>query len=278
MIPFFNFHVTVRGASHVRKGVCCQDFSKSVRIGEAAVAAVADGHGDIRYFRSNLGSRFAVESALKSIREFVRREDPVRDGMNTEAKMLQLKKNIILNWNLKVNRHLSQHPFLVEELAPLSENRRENLKSGRNPETAYGTTLIAAAVTPDYWFGLQIGDGDCTETGFNGSREFVPKESGLLANITTSLCESDAIDKFHHFFCAERPASVILSTDGVKNSFSSGEDYLKFVQKVANSFSMDQYVSTRRFLKEFMHEMTVRGSGDDLSIAGLIWLGGPLRP
>ena len=67
------FHVTVRGAAHIRKKTVCQDYSRSVLFGTSAAAAVADGHGDIRYFRSALGSHFAAEAALKAVREFVKR-------------------------------------------------------------------------------------------------------------------------------------------------------------------------------------------------------------
>ena len=69
------FHVTVRGASHVRQGAKCQDYSKTMRFDSSAAAAVADGHGDVRYFRSGVGSRFAVEAALAAIREFLLHEE-----------------------------------------------------------------------------------------------------------------------------------------------------------------------------------------------------------
>lgn len=265
-----DFHVTVRGASHIRKGAECQDYSRTMRFGDAAAAAVADGHGDMRYFRSGVGSRFAVEAALKAIREFILRENAEIPSSGAEEKLAQLKKNIILNWNRKVGGHMKRYPFQEEELAPLSEGRRSRLLQGRDIESAYGTTLIAAVVTPRFWFGMQIGDGDCIAEKADGTLEAVPRRPGLVANITTSLCEPDAIDSFLHLYGEELPVSILMSTDGVRNSFDSLENYYKFMRKIALSFSSEPYDRTRRFLKSFLQDMTQRGSGDDLSVAGIV--------
>lgn len=267
---WLDFHLTVRGASHIRKGAACQDYSRSVRFGNCAAAAVADGHGDPRYFRSRLGARFAVDAALKAIREFIRRENGIPARNCAEEKMTQLKKNIIWNWNEKVGGHLAEHPFLEEELMPLSEKRRARLLQGKDTESAYGTTLIAAAVTPRFWFGVQIGDGDCAAHTAEGGFVSVPRKSGLVANITTSLCEPDAIDSFFHCYEESLPEYILLSTDGVRNSFDSGENYYKFLEKVASVYSSESPDRTQAFLKSFLREMTGRGSGDDLSLAGLV--------
>lgn len=265
---FVDFHVTVCGAAHKRKQAACQDFSCSDSFEGSSAAAVADGHGNHRYFRSGIGSRFAAVAALAAIREFLKREGPGDISGDTEAKLMQLKKNIILSWNRKVAAHYASHPFLEEELASLSERRREFLQNGELVETAYGTTLIAAAVTPDYWFGLQIGDGDCFGIS-GGSKIFVPRESGLVGNVTTSLCEPDAYYKFHHVFQREIPDAVVMSTDGVRNSFASGEHYEKFMERVACEVTAGGKKDTEAVLGEFLSEMTERGSGDDLSVAGI---------
>jgi hypothetical protein len=267
---FVDFHVTVRGASHLRKGTVCQDFSRSAVFGDAAAAAVADGHGDVRYFRSAAGSRFAAEAAMKAMKEFVRRESAESLRGGTEEKFSQLKKNIILNWNRRVAAHYEKHPFLEAELEPLSEHRRGLLRSGKLIETAYGTTLIAAVIAPGYWFGLQIGDGDCFALSADGEETAVPKEEGLVGNVTTSLCEPDAFYRFHHVFGYEVPAAVVMSTDGVRNSFSNGLHFRNFMGRVASEFAGAQKEKTELDLKEFLAEMTKRGSGDDLSVAGIV--------
>ncbi|WBY64538.1 MAG: hypothetical protein ACFWUD_07760 [Thermocaproicibacter melissae] len=263
-----DFHVTVRGASHTRKQQVCQDFSCSAHFGDSAAAAVADGHGDKRYFRSDVGSQLAASAALHAVREFVKREGRGLLSCEVDAKLEQLKKNIILSWNRKVAAHYASHPFSEEELSPLSEHRRELLRNGQLVETAYGTTLIAAAVTPYYWFGLQIGDGDCFAV-CEGEKVFVPKEEGLIGNITTSLCEPDAYYKFHHIFGLEKPSAVVMTTDGVRNSFASREYYTDFMDQVIRQFSAGRKKKTSAELKSFLADMSERGSGDDLSVAGI---------
>jgi hypothetical protein len=263
-----DFHVTVQGASHKRKQQVCQDFSCSTHFGNCAAAAVADGHGDKRYFRSDVGSQFAASAAINAVREFVKREGRGFESCDAEEKLGQLKKNIILSWNRKVAAHYASHPFMEEELSSLSEHRRELLRCGQLVETAYGTTLIVAAVTPYYWFGLQIGDGDCFAV-CEGEKVFVPKEKGLVGNLTTSLCEPDAYFKFHHIFRPQPPSAVVLTTDGVRNSFSSGEYFADFMDQVIRQFSAGRKKKTSAELKSFLADMSERGSGDDLSVAGI---------
>src|SRR5436305_13472733 len=65
---------SVRGASHVRASLPNQDsFACWAEAGTSpagAVVAVSDGHGSTRHFRSETGSKLAVEAALEIIREF----------------------------------------------------------------------------------------------------------------------------------------------------------------------------------------------------------------
>ena len=63
---------------------------------------------------------------------------------------------------------------------------------------------------------------------------------------------------------------MLLSTDGVKNSFNTGENYRNFMDKVALEFSAGSQSETEDSLRDFLAEMTEKGSGDDLSIAGVV--------
>lgn len=59
-----SFHFTSIGASHIKKGTVCQDFSASVETEKYKLAVVSDGHGGADYFRSDRGSRFAALSLI----------------------------------------------------------------------------------------------------------------------------------------------------------------------------------------------------------------------
>jgi serine/threonine protein phosphatase PrpC len=67
------FNATKRGASHVKKGTVCQDYSLCYNSpdGSMQVAIVCDGHGGDTYVRSDVGSRLAAEIALANIQNFV---------------------------------------------------------------------------------------------------------------------------------------------------------------------------------------------------------------
>lgn len=67
------FNVTCMGASHVKSGKPCQDYSLSWQSDDGAVhvAIVCDGHGGDTYVRSDRGSRLAAETALRNIRNVV---------------------------------------------------------------------------------------------------------------------------------------------------------------------------------------------------------------
>lgn len=82
------FNATKRGASHVKKGTVCQDYSLSYNSpdGNVQVAIVCDGHGGDTYVRSDVGSRLAAEIALANIQGFV---------ANTPAQLFLGKKGAV---------------------------------------------------------------------------------------------------------------------------------------------------------------------------------------
>lgn len=72
------FNVTTKGASHVKSGKPCQDYSLSWESEDKQiqVVIVCDGHGGDTYVRSDVGSRLAADIALDNIRRFVNSTSP----------------------------------------------------------------------------------------------------------------------------------------------------------------------------------------------------------
>src|SRR5450432_2105973 len=66
---------TERGAAHVAAGLPNQDAAVAYPTACGAVAAVADGHGHRRHFRSDRGSRLAVAVAGEAAQELTGRLD-----------------------------------------------------------------------------------------------------------------------------------------------------------------------------------------------------------
>lgn len=72
------FNMTKMGASHVKSGKPCQDYSLCWQSddGGTHVVIICDGHGGDTYVRSDRGSRLAAEITLHNIREMIASTSP----------------------------------------------------------------------------------------------------------------------------------------------------------------------------------------------------------
>ena len=84
MNDFYIFNKTVRGHSHITKNTPCEDNSGFLQTGSNYIITIADGHGDSTCFRSSLGSKFAVESAIENLSEFAKIYEEKIEEMKTE--------------------------------------------------------------------------------------------------------------------------------------------------------------------------------------------------
>ena len=64
------------GASHLPKGISCQDYSLKVDIDGIRMIIVCDGHGSKTYVRSDTGSRLAAEITKELVQNFVSETSP----------------------------------------------------------------------------------------------------------------------------------------------------------------------------------------------------------
>lgn len=71
LLAFCSCH---QGESHKKTGKVCQDaaFARCREEDRYAVAIVSDGHGGNNYFRSDIGSKKAVEATQEAIGEFMK--------------------------------------------------------------------------------------------------------------------------------------------------------------------------------------------------------------
>src|SRR5262245_11055773 len=93
---------TVRGASHQRSGLPNQDAYHCLpqkKMGRHLVAAVSDGHGSAKCFRSDIGANFAVKVATEIMLRFV---EGAHDGTNLSALKRrveeQLPRSLVRRW------------------------------------------------------------------------------------------------------------------------------------------------------------------------------------
>jgi serine/threonine protein phosphatase PrpC len=291
-MSYKSFSATATGISHTKKGKGCEDYSlhypdDQVESAPLALAVVADGHGDDNCFRSAKGAEFAADITRDAIIEFVNRLEPsLRKIIKSkqwpskdafEKYIRGFVKHIIKKWHDKVEADYTSNPFTAAELTNVGEKYQKRYVAGHNLHHAYGATLIAAAITGDYWFGIHIGDGRFTALYQDGTFDQpVPWDERCFLNVTTSICDDDAFERARIYYgpvSEKPPAAVFLCSDGVDDNYpvKENEKYLyKLYRTIALTFVEDGFESTCGQLKDLANAFATNGKGDDTSIAGII--------
>ncbi|MBO4494158.1 MAG: protein phosphatase 2C domain-containing protein [Ruminococcus sp.] len=262
---FNGFSHSVMGASHEKTNLVCQD-SSAFKIGDHyALAVVADGHGSKKHFRSHLGSKFAVEATIEAIDRFYEEREALEASLPVNHKLIirNIEKQIISNWNVKVDKHLSENPVTDKEKENFTEEEFEAIL----PESYYGTTLVAAVSGDNYTFGLQIGDGSLVAL-FEDAKAVMPMEynESAPANVTASMCNSNAASLFSSFYAPNKKLIALYgSTDGLYTSFGSEYDFLDY-----HTIITSQLVNIESFktvIKNNLEKRSHFGTEDDISLA-----------
>ncbi len=262
---FNGFSHSVKGASHEARGLVCQDAS-SCRVGERyAVCVVADGHGSKKHFRSNMGSQFAVEATLETVDRFYEDADDFEANFPKNHKMVikNMEKQIISVWNEKVKAHLDSNPVTIEEKKAFSDKEFAAI----NPESYYGTTLVAAVMGRGFSFGIQLGDGSLVAI-YEGENASLPMnyDESAPANITSSMCNANASSMFNSFYVeGKKLIAMFASTDGLYTTFPHENGFLDYHVALAT-----QLVKGDEFEDVMIKQITMRshaGTEDDISLS-----------
>jgi hypothetical protein len=250
------FGASVRGIHHLLRGQPNQDavaWSETSEPGQPVVVAVADGHGSALHPRSGEGAQQAVRIAVAMLEDWLRFPSPDDGG---EA----LPRLIVTAWRRAVEDHLADHP--PGGILDLSS---------QDAHLLYGTTLLAAVACGGGVFCLQIGDGDILALRADGTLfKPLPDSLGCVGNLTDSLCQPDAAERFRICWIEGDVALLLLASDGYGNSYDNdavfeeiGPDYLALLNRAGVGRVMAG-------LPEWLAEITRTGSGDDITL-GLLW-------
>lgn len=273
MAEYDQFAHSVQGYNHIKANKVCQDASGECHFEDVSIIAVADGHGSDNYIRTDRGSKFAVSAALTAIKAFVQeaRENQLPVIPDSETELIQVSKNILARWYAQVENDVVCEPFQSEELEKVSEKYKQRYISGQYNAKAYGTTLITVCMTGAGWFGIHIGDGKCVELLKNGTLcEPIPWDEACEQNITTSICDSDAIEEFRYVIQRDSPAAVFIGSDGIDDSYPSGMELHELYRNIFIVFAEHGADVGSKEVRDYLPKITRQGSGDDVSIAGII--------
>lgn len=263
------FHVLERGTSHILAGKPCQDNAISIETERYAIAVVADGHGSDCYFRSERGSRFAVEIALRLLQEFMAQTDDMHVLPENDWQK-QLASSIISQWNEAIEQDKFQEEFTETEMNLLNDSQIQRVLEGKW-QFAYGTTLLAVVRTNLAFLGIHIGDGKCVCFDEDGApSQPIPWDDDCFQNRTTSLCDSDALSRFRFIYLTENlPAAMFVASDGVDDTYATDERLYMFYKALYKTFQENPATAVQD-LQAFLPQMSAKGSKDDISIAGII--------
>lgn len=275
-------NITIQGYAHILAEKACQDHSVSWQNKYYDAAIVCDGHGGDKYIRSDTGSYLACEAGKKVISVFMEHLAADKDfrskffssEKSRDEMFEQLTKAIIQEWNWAVESDysgwaISDDPrFISLTDAEKQDILRENSK-------AYGSTFIAAVLSDGFYFILKLGDGNACilreeAVEFAEDRSKTLRDEQLQFNLTTSLCSGVADREFRYAFVKFPKNSVqgiALTTDGVINSYTSEEGYIHLIGNVFSSYREADIKTAHDELENFLHTLSEKGSGDDLSVA-----------
>lgn len=257
----YTFSTSVRGSSHDKTGLPCQDtsFTSYDKQSDVCIALVSDGHGDKRCYRSEIGSWLATEVAESCLKVFAQNHQFANSDSKLEESMQKLFSSIVEQWKKGIAYDLN---------LPVDQLTREHLR-------IYGCTLMGYLQTSSYAFGFQIGDGKLLARD-NNNRLFswsqpVPWDDNCIANVTTSLCSENAEALFrYHFFEGKRPFVIFLGSDGIDDTFGDGSGLERFYNHVLDSIIRDGLNTVERQMPQVLKHYSEVGSHDDMSVACVI--------
>ncbi|ATL31306.1 PP2C family serine/threonine-protein phosphatase [Streptomyces formicae] len=251
----------------------------SVADGRAVVLAVADGHGSAAHFRSDLGSRWAVEEFTACAREFAHEVARVGadaagwPGLRAEAR--RLPRQVSHRWRERALLHDANSPAhgarsraFGPACCPGSQGRGEE-----PPDlAAYGSTLIGAVLTEDMVFCWQLGDGDIVFVDGEGAPHTPLSTGPDLGDETDSLCEPEPWRKTRaHWqpFTGGIPPCLLISTDGLSKSFADHQGFLDFATGLHERVTEQGVAAVRAQLPDWLAR-AARFSGDDTTLVGAV--------
>lgn len=301
MNKVYAFSETVRGHIHVLNEFPCEDSSDSFSAdsGNYFIAVVADGHGSKACFRSDYGSKAAVEvavSCLKQLAEAVLESEEIENRFykdlfsNPRYRQMTIRRltdTIIAGWHDSVFEDYNNNPPSEEEMGEYASK----YEGGKNISHIYGTTLIAALQLPQCLILLHQGDGRCDVFYSNGTVDQpIPWDKRCEDTATTSLCDEDAADSFRSCVInlTEKPVTAcFLGCDGVEDAYRDtyeelggshvlmGGVHTFFKDLICKLANMDQS-AFESYLQEMLPDFSANGkfsrsgSGDDVSVAGIV--------
>lgn len=279
MISYDVFSLKAKGYSHILKGTECEDSCDDYSDDICRIAVIADGHGDESCFRSNIGSSYVAEIAKESLIEFCHSiekngyEGRLLSEDKAEPLVRHLVTSIVGEWTERVFEHYSNNPPTEEELLG-SGQYESSYRNGQEIPHIYGTTVLAALLTEKYLLIIHQGDGRCVIVHENGFIDQpVPWDDRCDDNVTTSICQPDAIPSTRYYICNQEKNPIIacyLTSDGLEDSKGSLDSLNAYFGELTKRIAENGLEETVNILSKDLPEISENGSHDDMSVGAIV--------
>ena len=274
------YNCTVIGQRYLDKGKPCEDSSISYNNNNIHIAIVADGHGDKKCFRSNIGSKLACDISLEKLKDFSfalqneNVESSIFDSSKSEKLISNLFCSIVGCWKERVLEHLSDNPPSDEEYESAGSNNAAIYKASKGLSHIYGTTLIAMLMTETYLLFLHQGDGRCVVMYDDGRIEQpVPWDPRCEGRNTASLCDEDVLSHWRYHLVNLSEESIVACysvSDGIEDSFETQKELNAYLCMHAADYCDLGWETYMETLPTHFAMLTKKGSQDDISIGCII--------
>ena len=118
---------------------------------------------------------------------------------------------------------------------------------------------------------IHIDDGKCVAVNPEGKFvQPIPWDPKCFLNATTSICDSDALGSFRHFYSEKLPVAVFVGSDGVDDCFSNNDQLHNLYKTILYSFGTSPFQEAVDGLSEYLPRLSAKGSGDDVSISAMM--------
>jgi hypothetical protein len=253
----------VQGADHIAKNLICQDAAAYKTTENYGIAVVADGHGSERHFRSDIGSKKAVQAAIETVDAFMEDYEHFTEAIHKDQDFVlrKMEEQFLARWTCAVEDYQDENPLTEEEA-----KKAARYQSGyTSVYTYYGSTVLIAVMARDYCYGMLIGDGGFVVIDETGEALIPIEDKASKANYTSSICSRNAMSAWECFFEDKQPLALCVSTDGLIKSFGNEEDFKEY--HICIAAMLDNLERCQLSLDKNLHKRTTQGSGDDISIS-----------